>query len=248
MVDKANRWFTDYLPTITVHPLFQGVKYNWNQARTFEFKNGYEIVAVPLIEREKPIGYWGKRELILYPRKDGKGFFTKVLEVYGNEKYIEKYGRRYTTRDFSGLLIYWNLTSGFNRGMYFENSKYISEVKVEPIDRNANTGATNRSMVQFVQMGPADNWWYSWWTYYQQSVINDIMYGGGGSGNNPCEYSPCTGTTDDPLLQSYGYDFYTMMNDLNSWDDLDNLNNSLGYSDFSTQNLRNLGYCNGPHI
>lgn len=244
LIENAKTWYAGYEleKKQEYYGLFRELRFNWQAANSFRFQNGYEIVTVPVEECDRPLKYLGKRRLILYPRKDGGGFFPRLLEVYGDEGYQQQYGNRMQTANYSGIIVYWNLLRGFDRGMYFKNSRYVSEIKLT-VD-TVQSGSRGMNGMNYV--GPVTNIWYTWWNYYQQSVINNIIYGSGG-GANPCEYTPCDGTANDPLLANYGYNFYDFMSSIDSWDDVISLNNSLAYSDLTTTALRNMYMTLGWH-
>ncbi|MBA3675569.1 MAG: hypothetical protein H0W75_11565, partial [Chitinophagaceae bacterium] len=90
---KAKAWFESRLSIMKLDSLFVDAKYDWIKAKTFTFKNGYEIITVPIVNEpiqsttanrsssgsksNKPATseFYGREILLIYPRLDGKGYF-----------------------------------------------------------------------------------------------------------------------------------------------------------------------------
>ncbi len=130
---KAKAWFESKLPTMNLYSLYKTAKYDWTKAGTFKFKNGYEIITVPLVNEnvskksnsqsktnskttsDSSVGFIGKEKLLIYPRLDGKGYFTKVLQVLPTLNYLIAYNNKFDPKNFTGYVSVWSLETGFKK-------------------------------------------------------------------------------------------------------------------------------------
>lgn len=141
-IAKAKTWFENKLPTMKLHYLYAEAKYDWAKAETYKFKDGYEIVTVPILNeqvakakstgsrssKDSVAGFLGREKLLLYPRMDGKGYLTKVLQVLPTANYLIAKNNKLKGKDFTGYVSVWNLETGFKRGLAFENGKRINPI------------------------------------------------------------------------------------------------------------------------
>jgi hypothetical protein len=146
-----------------LHFLYKDAKYDWSKASTYKFKNGYEIITVPILSEIANVNsiktnsrsgtksisdsvspFVGREKLLIYPRLDGKGYFTKVLQVLPTVNYVLAYNNKFSADNFTGYVSVWNLETGFKKGLAYENAKVGSPISIN-VDTVKKSGfKTNR--------------------------------------------------------------------------------------------------------
>jgi len=198
-ISKARNWFNNYLIQ-PVNPFFKNVKYHWEKASTFTFRNGYKVVTIPITEKFKNPAYYGRRVLYLYPWKNGKGYYATFFEFLPSLEHLSTNKGNIDLKTFSGYISTWDLKKGFIRGAKFNNGiaeRNINiEVKTILIRTNTQQERTNTDPITLPNVTvvgyiPGPNWGTYWLTLMNSLGYSTSYLWDGGSGNNPCEYSGC---------------------------------------------------------
>ncbi len=196
-VKDAQQWFEGYVKTIELDDEFKGADFVWRAAKTARLKNGFEAVLVPIMYPNS--NYAGIRKLVINKGYNGK-YYHKVIEVRPAEEYVKKKGLfNYSLKDYSGLVLRWDLKKGFRAGVYAEEGDPLAAATLERTsDSELSVIKVQMARGRIYRMVPQPN---NMTNYLLNIYLSDMGWVdlNGGVGENPCEYDPDCGIGEDDV-------------------------------------------------
>jgi hypothetical protein len=198
---NAKTWMEKFITTNQVNPMFDKIIYHWEKASNFRFKNGYNVITIPITYLNQRPEYTGRQVLYLYPWKNGKGFYSTIFEIVPDISHLKNNNGDIDLKTFSGQICAWDLVKGFVRGATYLNGSAQRNIKVKydknqtlDISTNKDWGlianSTTLPSVTVTGFRPAPNWGFFWVTLMNNlGYSTSFLWDGGGS--NPCEYTGC---------------------------------------------------------
>jgi hypothetical protein len=200
-IDNAKTWMEKFITTNQVNPMFDNIIYHWEKASNFRFKNGYNVITIPITYLNQTPLYTGRQVLYLYPWKNGKGYYSTIFEIFPDISHVKKNKGDIDLKTFSGQICAWDLLKGFVRGATYVNGSAQRNIIVKydknrTLDYNTNqqlgaiVNSTTLPSVTVTAFRPAPNWGFFWVTLMNNlGYSTSLLWDGGGS--NPCEYTGC---------------------------------------------------------
>lgn len=193
-ISSAHQWFDNYLKKEATMPIFDHLIYHWDKASSLTFRNGYQVITVPITEVNQNPAYQGRRVLYLYPWKNGKGFYSTIFELIPTREHQKNNNGNVSLKTFDGYISTWDLKKGFVRGAKFEKGIAEKNIKIQlssPKQLSAAQRSSGETLPEVIVYfsGPGDN---IYWILLLNGMANSTPYlWDGGGGYNPCEYTPC---------------------------------------------------------
>lgn len=218
-INSAKSWFDLYQKSSDLLPIFKNIRYYWDKANVFTYKNGYQAITVPVTEINQNPDYLGKRTLYLFPWKNGKGYYATLFEFLPDEKHLKEHNGKFDLKTFDGIIASWDLKKGFTAGIQYNDglinkrANIVFKESEQMISQSVNSTLPNVTVTGIIR---AANWGFYWVSLVNSFGQSTIMYWNGG-GNDPCEYTGCS--SEDPYAN---FDPYAYVEPYNN-EDNDNI-------------------------